>query len=426
MKNKFKKVSFHGLFMNNKFVLVFSILLAIVIWGVASMTVAPEDTRIIENVKVKISENEESAYKIFGYEDTYVDVTVKGRRYLISSGALSADDISVVAKGKYVDSAGKQTLNLTASVENGSDVKITALSEKTIVVYYDTPKTAVFPVEVQLNSDSEIVPDGYTSLDPITSISNVTVTGPASEINKIEKIVAQVDLSYSLTETTVFEAELKAMTATGSEAKYISFDDDVSNFTVTIPVSKIVELPVSVRYLNMPEYYTNNPDKMLEVNFYPKTVKVAAAQSVLDEMQTLVIGTVDFNSLTNENNKFTFSLGDIEEVKIVDSTESVSVTVNCYPMSKKKFNVQASNVTFLNLADGYKASLVGKNIGKIQLVGPQSSLEKFDAETQLFAKIDLSGANEGVREYKADIYLKDDDQSWVYGEYAVKVRITKE
>lgn len=422
MKTNKKKISLHGLFMNNKFVLAFSILLAVVIWGAASMTVAPEDTRVIEHVKVTIDENEDSGYKIFGYQDTYVDVTVKGRRYLISAGALSAEDISVVAKGKYVDYSGKQTLNLTATVKGNNDVKITDLSETSIAVYYDTPKTAVFPVEVKLNSTSETVPSGYTSLDPIASLSNVTVTGPATEINKIQKVVAEVSLDYSLTETTALEAELKAVTDKGTEAKYVSFVDDVSNFTVTIPVSKIIEMPVSVRYLNMPEYYNDN---MFEVNFYPKTVKVAAAQSVLDEMQSLIIGTIDFKTLTNKNNKFTFSLSDIEEVKIVDSAENVNVTVNCYPMSKKKFSVQAANVTFLNIGEGHSASLVDKNISGVQLIGPSASLKSLDAETQLFAKIDLSGATEGIRDYKADIYIKDDNRCWVYGEYTVRVRISK-
>lgn len=426
MKNKMKKLTFHGLLMNNKFVFVFSVFTAIVIWGAASMTVAPEDTRIIENVKVTIDENEESAYKIFGYEDTYVDVTVKGRRYLISSGALSTDDITVVAKGKYVDSAGKQTLNLTATVSGNNDVKITDISEKSIIVYYDTPKTAVFPVEVSLSSNSDIVPEGYTNLDPLTSLSTVTVTGPATEINKIEKVVAEVELDYSLTETTVFEAELKAVTEGGKEAKYISFEEDISDFTVTIPVSKVVELPVTVRYLNMPEYYSNNPNEMLEVNFYPKTVKVAAAQSVLDAMENLDIGTIDFNSLLNKNNKFTFALSDIAEVKIVDEVDEVTVTVNGYPMSKKKFEVPVKNVTTLNVPEGYKASYVDKSIGKVQLVGPASSLEKFDAETQLLAKIDLSEATEGVKEYKAVIYITDDDKSWVYGEYTAKIKVIKE
>lgn len=419
---KKEKLTLHGIFMNNKFVLVFSILLAIVIWGAASMTVAPEDTRVIEHIKVTIDENEDSGYKIFGYEDTYVDVTVKGRRYLISSGALSAEDIAVVAKGKYVDYSGKQTLNLTATVKGNNDVKITDISETSIVVYYDAPKTATFPVEVKLKSDTEIVPEGYTNFDPIASVSNVTVTGPATEINKIEKILAEVSLDYSLTETTALEAELRAVTGNGSEAKYVSFEDDLSDFTVTVPVSKVVELPVSVRYLNMPGYYNDN---MLEVNFYPKTVKVAAAQSVLDDMESLNIGTIDFNTLSNKNNKFIFSLSEIEEVKIVDNITEVKVTVNGYPMSKKKFNVSSANVTFLNIGEGYKATLVDKNISKVQLIGPSNSLNALDEEKQLFAKIDLSGATEGVRDYKATIYIQDDNRCWVYGEYTTRVRITK-
>lgn len=419
---KKKKITLHDLFMNNKVVLVFSILIAIVIWGAASMTVAPEDTRVIEHVKVSIDENEDSGYKIFGYEDTYVDVTVKGRRYLISSGALSAEDISVVAKGKYVDYSGKQTLNLTATVKSNNDVKITDISESTITVYYDAPKTATFPVEVRLASDSEIVPRGYTSLDPIASLSNVTVTGPATEINKIKKVVAEVELNYSLTETTALEAELKAVTENETEAKYVSIEDDISDFTVTIPVSKVVELPVSVRYLNMPEYYEKN---MPEVNFYPKTVKVAAAQSVLDKMESLIIGTIDFNTLTNKNNKFTFSLGEIEEVKIVDGTSEVDVTVNCYPMSKKSFKVQSANVTFLNVAEGYTAALADKSISDVQLIGPSASLNKLNEEAQLFAKIDLSEAAVGTKNYKAVIYIKDDTRCWVYGEYTARVKISE-
>lgn len=419
---KKKKIALHDLFMNNKVVLVFSILIAIVIWGAASMTVAPEDTRVIEHVKVTIDENEDSGYKIFGYEDTYVDVTVKGRRYLISSGALSSEDISVVAKGKYVDYSGKQTLNLTATVKSNNDVKITDISETAITVYYDAPKTATFPVEVKLVSDSDVVPRGYTSLDPIASLSNVTVTGPATEINKIKKVVAEVELNYSLTETTALEAELKAVTENETEAKYVSIEDDISDFTVTIPVSKVVELPVSVRYLNMPEYYEKN---MPEVNFYPKTVKVAAAQSVLDKMESLIIGTIDFSTLTNRNNKFTFSLGEIEEVKIVDGTSEVNVAVNCYPMSEKSFKVQSANVTFLNVAEGYTATLADKSISDVQLIGPSASLNKLDEETQLFAKIDLSEAAVGTKNYKAVIYIKDDTRCWVYGEYTARVRISE-
>lgn len=416
-----KRLTLHGIFMNNKFVLAFSILVSVIIWGAVSMTVSPEETRVVENVKVTLEQSEDSGYQAFGFEDTYVDVTVKGKKYLISAGALSAEDITVVAKSNYVDFSGSQTLSITATVNNASDVVITNISQKNVTVYFDTLKTSQVPLEVKIDNDN-IVPDGYVHENPIPSYSTVTVSGPASEINKIEKVIAEVEILEEITETTAFNAEISAVTSNGSKARYIEIQDDMENFTVTIPVSKVEEIEISVRYINMPEYYNEN---MPEVNIYPSKVKVSAAQSVLDEMDSLMIGTIDFKTLKNENNKFTFSLSDIDEVKILDDVTEVQVAVNCYPMDMEKFNVPAENITFLNLGDEYSATLISKSIKNVKIVGPDEEILKLDEETQLFAKVDLSSVKLGTNEYTADIYIQNNDTCWAYGQYTVKVNVTR-
>lgn len=416
-----KRLTLHDIFMSNKFTLVFSILVSIVIWGVISMTVSPEETRVIEDVKVTLEQSEDSGYQAFGFDDTYVDVTVKGRKYLISPGALSAEDITVTAKSNYVDFSGRQTLNLTASVNNSPDVVITNISQRSVTVYFDTLKTSQVPLEVKLDTDN-IVPDGYVHEEPIASYSTVTVSGPASEINKIEKVVAKVEITQELTETTAFKAETSAVTANGGTAKYIEIQEDMENFTVTVPVSKIEEKEISVRYINMPEYYIEN---MPEVNIYPNTVRVSAAQSVLDEMESLIIGTIDFKTLKNENNKFTFSLSDIDEVKILDDVSEVEVAINCYPMDMKKLTVPKDNITFLNLSDEYTARLVSKEIKNVRIVGPNDEILKLDEVTQLFAKVDLASVKLGTNEYTADIYIQNNNTCWVYGQYTVKVNVTR-
>ncbi len=416
-----KRLTLHGIFMNNKFVLAFSILVSVIIWGAVSMTVSPEETRVVENVKVTLEQSEDSGYQAFGFEDTYVDVTVKGKKYLISAGALSAEDITVVAKSNYVDFSGSQTLSITATVNNASDVVITNISQKNVTVYFDTLKTSQVPLEVKIDNDN-IVPDGYVHENPIPSYSTVTVSGPASEINKIEKVIAEVEILEEITETTAFNAEISAVTSNGSKARYIEIQDDMENFTVTIPVSKVEEIEISVRYINMPEYYNEN---MPEVNIYPSKVKVSAAQSVLDEMDSLMIGTIDFKTLKNENNKFTFSLSNIDEVKILDDVTEVQVAVNCYPMDMEKFNVPAENITFLNLGDEYSATLISKSIKNVKIVGPDEEILKLDEETQLFAKVDLSSVKLGTNEYTADIYIQNNDTCWAYGQYTVKVNVTR-
>lgn len=418
MANK-KKLSFNDLLMNNKFVFVLSLAAAIFLWAAISMTVGPEEKRVIENVRVQIETSEDSLYKIFGYEETYVDVTVKGKKYLIASGALSASDITVTATNSYVDAAGTHKLKLTASVDKSTEIKIIDISQASIEAFFDIEKTETFPVEADITAEKGIVPEGYLSDEPILPVSSIKVTGPASQINNIEKIKATAKLDETITSTQEFEAKLSAVTHSGRKAKYITYEENVDTISVTVPVLKVETIPVSVRYVNMPSYYEDN---MPEVTIYPKEIKVAAAQSVIESLETLYVGTIDFAALTNKNNKFTFNLDDIDEVRILDEINEVTVSVNCYPMSKKTFGVDAVNITLLNIPDGKEAELLTESIRGVTVVGPASEINNL-TEEDIFAKVDLTDASDGTSSYEAVVYIKGSEKCWVYNSYLVKVRV---
>lgn len=414
-----KRRSFNDLLMNNKFVFVISLLAAVVLWGIVSMTVGDAETRMIENVRVTLEENEDSPYKIFGYEETFVNVTVKGKKYLVSGGALSADDITVTAAGSYVDSAGTKKLKLSASVDKSSEIKIMSISKSSIEVFFDVPKTGIFPVEAVLKSDADIVPEGYINEEPILSVSTVTVTGPATEINRIEKIKAAAKISEPLKETKEFEVTLSPVSAGGKKVKYIEYDESAESLSITVPVSKVKEIPVSVRYVNIPEYYKEN---MPEVNIYPKNLKVAAAESVVDSLDTINVGTINFSELTNTNNKFTFAVENIDEVRVLDDVKSVKVNINCYPMSEKTLSVKPDSITLLNTPDGITPALVDGEIKNVKVIGPADELKNLDFEN-IFAKVDLSDAKTGTESYTASVYIKGSDKCWVYGNYSVSVKV---
>lgn len=414
-----KKRFFDDLLMNNKFVFIISLVAAVALWAIVSMTIGDDETRIVENVKVVIEDSGTTLYQAFGFGDTYVDVTVKGKKYLVSSGALSANDITVTAKLNYVDAAGIQKLKLSASIDKSSEIKITSISKSSIEVFFDIPKTETLPVETVLEANGNIVPQGYIYENPILPISTVKVKGPATEINKIEKFVAVVKIDEELTSTAEIPVELEPVVKNDGEVKFLTYETDIEGLSVTVPVSKVKEIPLSVRYINMPSYYEEN---MPEVNIYPKTLKVAAAQSVLDSLETLNVGTVGFDELTNKNNKFTFDLENIDEVKIIDDVKEVSVVINCYPMKQKTMSVSAENVTLLNTPKGKTASLLTESIDGVCVVGMNSELKDIDSE-RLFAKVDLSEADDGTENYEAVLYIKDSTKCWVYGKYTVSVKI---
>lgn len=414
-----RKRSFNDLLMNNKFVFVISFLAAVALWAIVSMTVGDDETRVIENVRVTIEESEDSLYKIFGYEETTVDVTVKGKKYLVSPGALTANDITVTAASSYVDSAGDHKLKLSASIDKSSDIKITSISKSNIEAFFDILKTETVPVETEIKTETTVVPQGYIYEEPILPISTVTISGPATEINKIEKFKAVAVINEPIKSTQEFEVLLSAVTSTGKKPKYINFENSTENLTLTIPVSMVKEIPVSVRYVDVPAYYEKN---MPEVNIYPKTLKVAAAESVLESLNTLNVGTISFNELTNKNNKFTFALDSVDEVRIIDDINNVEVNINCFPMSRKSFNVDAENITLLNVPEGKTATLTTDKIKNVTVIGPASELNNLESEDVL-AKVDLTKADDGTKGYEAVVYIKNAEKCWVYSTYIVKVAI---
>ncbi len=428
---KMPKLSITKLFYNNKFVFVFSVLAAFAIWAAVVLNLSPEDERVIENIKVVIQDNvdESSGLQIFGYEDTYVDVTVTGKRYSISTSALSAEDISVVAKGGYIDSPGKYTLDVTASAVDGNApfdiVSVTQNSEplKNISVYYDTHKTEEFNVSVELTANNGIVPDGFIYDDPISSLTTASISGPATEINKIDRVVAYATLESAVEETVILNADVVALTSNNSSAlNYITYNDDTAACTVTLPVYMTKTVDLSVRFLNRPSSFKKDSDNIV---ITPSQLKVAASKSVLDEIDTLSIGSINFSKMLDNKNNFIFNVENIGEVRVLDDVKEISVDVDFSHYTSRVFAVPQANITCLNVPEAYNVAPL-TSINSVKVIGPAASLEAL-TDADVLAKIDFSGVvmKEGAATQNADVYLKNDDVCWVYGSYTGNVSVTK-
>lgn len=430
-KKKLKKFSVQALFSNNKFVLVFSFAAAFFIWASVAIHFSPQDTRVIENVKVNVQNNiaEGLDLQVFGDSETTVDVTVTGKRYAISSTALTADDINVTAKGGYIDSAGKYNLSLSAApVNTRAAFDIVSLSKTEMTVYYDILKEQEFDVTVNLKAQKGIAPEGYISEEPVPSLSTVTVKGPAAEINKISSVSAIAKLEKPVTETTILDADISVKTENeGSTLNYISFLEDTETCTVTVPVYMKKQVRLTVHYLNLPASYGNSlPAAVIK----PSVLTVAAAKSTIEEMKALDIGSIDFTKLQAKNNVFTFKVSDIDEVKVVDEISEITVSLDFTGYSTKELDIPASNVSCLNVPVGYEVKPLN-GIRKIVIIGPPATLEAI-SPSEIFAKIDFSkkvnkdgsfALDTGDSKVRADVYISDGKYNacWVYGKYSITV-----
>ncbi len=418
MKSKNK---LNDLFHNDKFVLVFSLLVAFGIWLAVVINVSPEASRTIKDVKVTIDTTVPSQFglEVFGQSEFYVDVTVQGKKYEISAATLSADDITVVAQTNNVSSAGTRTLQLKPETEDGqAGYTISALSVKTIDVYFDTAKTVQMVIEPQVVADDfPIVDEGFTSGTVNLSETVVTIGGPSTEINRIEKVVAKLVLDKSLTSNKSADAKVIPLDDSGkSDFKYLT--QSIENVVLTIPVLRFKELPTSVVFKNAPANYALNP---LKYTVSPAKDLFNISVDDYDKISEYAVGTVDFKNLSPSNHVFTFSSENLS-LSENSQTKEFSVNVDVSGLRQEFVQYPADKITVNNAAaEGYKVSALNKSV---VVVGMSADLEAVTSDS-IKVEVDLSeiSLSKGQSATVPAVVTIESAGCWIYGSYTVEVSL---
>ena len=426
MKNNKSKISFESLLNNNRFLLVLSLVIALAIWVWVAIDKSPEVQTVITNVPVKINlENsvpQQLGLQIFGKSEFSVDVTVTGKKYILSS--LDADDIVIEANTNYVNSAGVKTLQLNVvPSENSGDFDIISLSSTHIDIFFDTYKEVELPLSSNVVTTLKtLVPDGCILGDVVFSKNTVTISGPTTEINRIVGVQATVNVNNILEKTTTFDPEVKLLTNDGSSLEYSKMAINESEITMTLPVLKVVSLPTVVEFKNAPSYFIENP---LSYTVYPSKVKVAVPVDMIDTTKHFVVGTIDFADITNSSNAFNVNVESINSFKIVDeSIRQFKVRINASNFDSKTITVPASAIKIKNNRSDYNVALNENKDITITVIGTTTALSNISIEniSVVVDAVDKS-ITKDTTTMSATVTVNDDN-CWAFGKYDIKVKVT--
>lgn len=411
---------------NNKIAMLFSLILAFVIWIWVAIEKSPVVEMTISAVPVRIDmENSVPAQlnlQTFGQTEFYVDVTVTGKRFVVS--ALTPEDITVTAQTNFVDSAGTKSLQLKAAANDSRDYEIQGISQNYIDVYFDTYKEAEFAIEPRISApDDRPVVDGCILGNVLFSQNTVVVSGPSAEVNKVTGIIAETAVSAPLSATTTVQPEIKLKTDGQETLSYVELNIGENAVTMTMPVLKKVVLPTSVTFKNAPGGYLNGE---VPVSISPAQIEAAIPIEKVGELKSISVGTVDFSELDSGYNTFTFQASDITEYTIVDSSARFRVTVNMTGLVSAAFSVSAQNVAVTTQKDGYHSTVLTQGIENIRVIGTTEEIAALTND-MLYAELDLSGVEltEGEQSVDARIVIKGSTKAWATGTYTVRIQTAK-
>ncbi len=424
---KIKRKSIADILNNDKMAFVLSIVLAIAIWAVVAVFFSEQQNNIISDIPVNIEVGEISdklGLKMFGKTEFTVSVKVSGKRYEVSSAALSKEDFIATASAANVSSAGKYSLPVSVELANTrSDIDIISWSSDSVDVFFDYMMSETYVIEPSITSEKGVIADGFIEGDPLLSVSTVTISGAASEIEKINRVIAKINIEEPLTETAVFKTQILPINSNNGSVRsaYISIDGGVSEVGITVPVMKVTKITPTVKFKNSPSFFINNP---IKYSCIPgNDISAAVSVDLIDSTKTLPIGSIDFSQIKVGSNSFSFKTSDIQNVRVLDELNMINVSFYIGDsFTEKTLTVGAESILLNGLSDGVTVTLPEDFSLEITVIGLADELSAV-TEENITASVDVSSLTEGSGATDVPIVFAVENTTacWVYGDYTVRV-----
>ena len=402
--------------MINKFTLkVLSLIIAILIWLLVRNVDDPIVVRTFYEIPVSIenasylAENLEIPLLVDG-KDT-VKVRVKGARSVVSK--LKKEDIKAVADMTQIIS--KDTTPIMVPVE----VTGTGISDSDITV---RPRNIQVDIEKQKSVEKTIaVSTGDTQPDKDYEIGNlkanpekVTISGPETIINKIDKVVALIDVTGRKESNIEIKSQLKIYDKNLDELspkqlEYLNIKE-ISDNTIRIQ-AQFWKVKQSVK---IKAEYSGEPKRGYEVdsiNLVPDTISVAGTDEALKKLEqegnTLEIPG-KYIDVTDKAGDFeqNIDLSELlpEDLKLVrDLNSSVIATVKILPYNSRDYEVSVTQIEADNKAEDLDLVFQDEQI-TIRAKAKEQDLDSLSA-ANIQVQIDLSGYGEGEYEVPVTVTL---------------------
>ena len=354
---------------------ILALVAAIVIWILVVSINDPVANKTYRSVKVHVI-NEEvvtSEGKTYQVENgATANVTVRAQRSVLSR--LKADRIVATADMKDMTLSSMIPVKVTINGYEGRYQRATA-NPVNIQVSIEDIITNKYPITV---STTGSLRDGYalagTEVDPET----VTISGPESVINSIDRASAKISLDGISSDKTI-RSELILYDSDNNKIDQSRLTNNIGEEGIKVKVSvyptRDVPIAIDPAQITTPEgYYIS------DVSYEPTTVEVAAEKSKLESITEILIPPEAFDlSKVTKKTEVTLDIEDYlpEGVTLADAEGSkVVFTFNVTKLGEKTFDYPTGSIIVNNLADHLQLDYGQTDTLEITVQGPMNALEK--------------------------------------------------
>jgi YbbR domain-containing protein len=395
----FAKNLLHPLIDNFKIVLI-AFGVAVIIWFAISLQIFPNVTDHVTGIRLHATPTsymiENNLEIVDDYRNT-VSIQIQGKRYEI--GNLKSEDFYAFMDLSHVYGPGEHVVNIIVQPVEGVSKNFEIISQtETVTIKIRKIVTKTFNIDV--NIDNLTIAEGFypdqenLKANPRT----ITVRGESDLVESIKKVEAVVSYEGILDVSTEFTSQIGFYNAEGTKISTDLLELDNDSFTVTVPILKQKELPLSVSFTNVPD---NFDLESLQYSITPSTIIIAAPDNTIDNLDKLEIGEIDLSGLS-----FKDLAGVKMNIKLPEGYKNISgnrvaqITFNnTESYGNLEFTVPRENINIINEPFNYNISILTKEL-YVTVVGPSETLYKMTSSdinvTLNFLGVEITEGNRSM------------------------------
>lgn len=408
----------HSIYEKDNALKVISIILAIIIWAVVSITKYPTIEKPFYNVPIEIvledTYAQSNQLNVISVSQETVNITVRGNRAQI--GDLTASDLKAVVDVSNVMLPKEYSLSMNIVSEQDRTFDVMSIQPSTVSVVFDriiSKELEITPVTENLK-----IAQGYLSGDPVVTPQTVVVTGPADTVNSITRVCARVAPEMELNSTYEFTTDELIL----YNENAVIYDDkqlltfDRNSFAVQVPVYVRQTLPLEVNIINAPDNFDLDyfRDQLV---FSVEELDIAAPNDKIKELTSLNIGTINMREV-DVGSQFEFKTENFlpEDYENLTQIDSITVTCPSEGISKKSIAIMGKDIQFINRPVQFEFTPVASGM-TLFLVGDEEQIAELSSK-DITAQIDLIDFNmqEGDHKMPVDFIISSYDKVWFNGD----------
>ena len=333
-----------------------AVVAAVLVWFVIMMLADPTDTQTYYNIPVKLLNEElltqaNKSYTVEGGATPTVSIRVSAagsvHRELTAADFTATADVS-----KMFDVTGRVPIEVVCSNTSLSrQISSITPQTETLKINFEDIVTQEFTIDLRTRND---LPDGYFISRQWTNPSTVTVAAPASVMERISSVVAEVDVTGLTESTTLENSPLRFLSGTGQAlALDTARDTTVSTDAVTVGLDiftmKTIPVVISQAALDKVKNEVSDGYRYIKATQTVSSVQVKGLPSRLADISMISIPESALNLRgAKESRSFNLALSDYlpAGIELMDGQESrITITLEVVELDVREFTIDTLRVS---------------------------------------------------------------------------------